>query len=160
MPIDIRRVIEVAAEAALKQGESNHQPAPKKPRLPAGKALLLGAGAVTAGRLLAGPKARATLESLQHQLADSDLLRDLTANDESEDQEDFDEEPQAEDEEDFDEEYEDEPQAEDEEDFDEDYEDEPEADVDDDEPEDEEQFDDDEDDDRPTRRRSRARSRA
>ena len=153
MPIDMRRVIQTAADVALKQSQPTQQPAPKKPRLSAGKAMLIGAGVGTAGRLLAGPTLRATLESLQQQIADSDLVRNLSPDNE---------EPEAEDEEGFDEEQdEEEPEAEDEEDFDE--EDEPEADVDEDEYQDEsdeEEFEDEEDAAPPRRRRSRVRSRA
>jgi hypothetical protein len=64
-PVDIRKVLRAAAEAALEE------PSPatsKKPRLSTGRALLLGAGAITAGRLLAR-RGDGVLQSLQGRLA-------------------------------------------------------------------------------------------
>ena len=136
MAIDIRRVLQAAFEAATQQTPSQSEPKPRKPHLSAGKGLLLGAGVVTVGRLVAGSKGQELLGSLQQRI------------------EEYVEEPEAEDEEDFeDEEESEEPEAEDEEDFeDEDDIEEPEA-------EDEEDFEDEQEDEEPPRERRRARSR-
>jgi hypothetical protein len=131
--IDIQRVLQAAFEAATQQPSSQSEPEPRKPRLSAGKGLLLGAGVVTAGRLIAGSKGQELFGSLQQRI------------------EEFVEEPEAEDEEDVqDEEQSEEPEGEAEEDFEdeEDFE-EPEG-------EDEEDFEDEEDEEeRPRSRRTR-----
>jgi hypothetical protein len=77
MAIDTRRVILAAVEAALddvmtaapgKPGKKKKKE--KKRGLPAGRALMLGAGAVTAVRLAASPRARDMAGSVQERLAD------------------------------------------------------------------------------------------
>ena len=122
--------------------------------------MLLGAGAVTVARLLAGSRAREMLGSLEDRLQGTVGL-DVGKETEEGHDEDYDE-PEAEEDEDFDEdeEFDEEPEAEEDEDFDEDeeFDDEPEA-------EDEEDFEDEEDDEerRPRARRparSKQRSRA
>ena len=77
MAIDTRRVILAAVEAALddvmsaapKPGKKNKKEK-KKRGLPTGRAVLLGAGAVTAVRLAASPKAREMAGSVQERLAE------------------------------------------------------------------------------------------
>lgn len=67
-PVDLRKVIRAAAEAALE--EPTPAVKPKKRRLSAGRALLLGAGAVIAGRTLASQRGNGLVQSLQDRLAD------------------------------------------------------------------------------------------
>jgi hypothetical protein len=77
MPIDIGRIVVAAIEAAT-QPQQPPAPPPKsrKPRLSTGKAMLVGAGVVTAGRLIAGPKAREMLGSVQQRITDSEWFRE------------------------------------------------------------------------------------
>jgi hypothetical protein len=80
MAIDTRRVILAAVEAALddvmsaapKPGKKNKKDKKdkKKRGLPTGRAVLLGAGAVTAVRMAASPRARELAGSVQERLAD------------------------------------------------------------------------------------------
>jgi hypothetical protein len=77
MAIDTRRVIMAAVEAALDdvisaapKPDKKKKKKEKKRGLPAGRAVLLGAGAVTAARLAASPKARELAGSVQERLAD------------------------------------------------------------------------------------------
>jgi hypothetical protein len=76
MAIDTRRVILAAFEAALDDvisaapNPGKKKKKEKKRGLPAGRAVLLGAGAVTAARLAASPKARELAGSVQERLAD------------------------------------------------------------------------------------------
>jgi hypothetical protein len=130
MPIDYRRVVLAAVEAALEDSSPSPAKKKRKSRLSTGRALVLGAGLVTAGRLVAGSRGRDMLDSLQHRMGQNGRADDEEYVD-AEGDEDLDEEPEAEAEEDFDEE----PKAEAEEDFD----DEPEAEADEDFEEDEEQ---------------------
>lgn len=147
MAIDVARVVQAAVQAAMEQPAQDGKP--KKRRLPGARAALIGAGVVTAGRLLAGPKGRELLGSVQQRIAESDWY--------SED-EDQDDDIEAEGDEDFDEEdYEDEPTDEGDEDPDE------EEPADEDEPAEEEEPADDEDAPRPRRKQSskqRSRSRS
>jgi hypothetical protein len=122
MAIDLSRVVQAALEAAT-QGQSPDDDAKqRKPHLSAGRALMIGAGLVTVGRL-AAPKGREVLDLLQHRLGESESEPD---DEMQETEEDFDEEPEGEGEEDFDEEEEEyddeEPEGEGEEDFDEEVE--------------------------------------
>jgi hypothetical protein len=66
-PVDIRKVIRAAAEAALEEPEADVRP--KKRRHSGRRAVMLGAGLVAAGRLLAGGRGGALLGSVQHRLA-------------------------------------------------------------------------------------------
>ena len=66
MPIDLSRSLRAALEAALEPPEPA---APKKPHLTAGRAIVLGAGLMTAGRLVAKSRGRDLLDSLQRSLA-------------------------------------------------------------------------------------------
>jgi hypothetical protein len=66
--VDIRKVIRAAAEAALEE-PSTPQPQAKKRRLSGGRAVLIGAGAVTAGRLLVRGRGGGLVNSLQDRLS-------------------------------------------------------------------------------------------
>jgi hypothetical protein len=65
MAVDVRRVIQAAVEAALEE-----PPPRKKHRLTGGKALLLGAGLMTAGKLAVGPRGRDALDSLRQRVGE------------------------------------------------------------------------------------------
>jgi hypothetical protein len=110
MAIDVSRVVGAAVQAAL---EPAPQPTkPKKRRLPFGRAVVVGAGLFTAGRLIAGPKGRELFASVQDRLAEWEPVdeedQDVDGYDEDEepeedvdedlDEEDVDEEDLAEDE--------------------------------------------------------------
>ena len=104
MAIDMRRVAEAAIEAAIK--EATLGPKPKKRRLSTGRALLVGAGLATAGRIAAGPKAREMFGRVRERIADADLFGDesdeVTDDDEElEDEGEYEDEPDAEAEDDF-----------------------------------------------------------
>jgi hypothetical protein len=103
VPIDIRRVVLAAVQAAL---EEPSPPAPKKKsKLSGGRAILLGAGVVTAGRLAAGP-GRDLVESLQRRLDEGRASGD----DEAADGDEFDSDyvdAEHEEEDDFDDDFED-----------------------------------------------------
>ncbi|HLY49969.1 MAG TPA: hypothetical protein VKR21_12310 [Solirubrobacteraceae bacterium] len=154
MAIDLNRVIQAAAEAMLDGGGSGSKgnkeaQKGKKNGFSMPRAFLIGAGAVTAGRLVAGSRGRDLLENLQQRLVEyehehfeSEDGEEPYADDEPDAE--AEEEPEAEEDEDFDEDEAGEPEAEDDEDFDEDEAEEPEAE--DDEPE------------RPRRRRVRSGS--
>jgi hypothetical protein len=106
MPIDLRRPLRAAIDAAL--DEALADPPKKKRHGGTGRALLIGAGLFTAGRLVAGGRGRDMLQAIQQRLPDVGASAD---DDQPEDDEDFDEygdEPQDEAEDDFDEELEDE----------------------------------------------------
>jgi hypothetical protein len=69
MPIDMRRVIRAAVEAALED------PAPKprrKRRLSSGRALLIGAGLMTAGKLAASARGRELFGTIKDRVADAE----------------------------------------------------------------------------------------
>src|SRR5437763_10859236 len=108
MAIDVRGALRAALETALEQ---RPQPSESKEHhLPAGGAVLIGAGLFTVGRL-AVVSAKRSISGLQRD--------DDEGEEEFEPDEDFDEEeedPEAEEDEDFDEEEE-EPEAEEDEDF-------------------------------------------
>jgi ferric-dicitrate binding protein FerR (iron transport regulator) len=81
MAFDTRRVLLAAAEAALKEAHALDQPARprrQKRRLPARRAVLIGAGLMTVGRLAAGSRGRQLLGAVEHRLGDlqSWLLED------------------------------------------------------------------------------------
>ncbi|MCA1701871.1 MAG: hypothetical protein LC808_00810 [Actinobacteria bacterium] len=85
MAMDIRRGLQAGIESALEQPAPPSKP--KTPHLSARRALLVGAGLMTAGRLMARSRASGIVESLQQRLADGYH---------AEEDEDFDEEPEAE----------------------------------------------------------------
>lgn len=134
MAIDVRRVLEAALEAAIQ--DPTPPTKPKKRRLSSGRALLLGAGIVTAGRVVAGAKGREMLGHLQQRIADMDWDGDQELDDAAEYEEDVDAqadeafEPEEEDEELAAEEGDEELEAEEDEDESEDEEQEPLADAD------------------------------
>jgi hypothetical protein len=68
MAIDARRVISAAVEAAVQDVMSDGSKGRKRRGLPAGRAFLLGAGAVTVARLASGPRGRQLMESAQERL--------------------------------------------------------------------------------------------
>jgi RNA polymerase primary sigma factor len=130
--IDVRRVVEAAVEAAIQ--ELTPAPKPKKRRLSAGRALLIGAGLATAGRVAVGSRGRGLFIGLEQRIADSrsspdedEDLDDATEYDEELELEDeadeldaegIDEDLEAEDDAEEPEEEEDEPAADADEDFD------------------------------------------
>lgn len=67
-PVDIRKIIRAAAEAALEEPAADSKP--KKRRLSSGRALILGAGLMTAGRLAARGRVGNMIGSLENRLAD------------------------------------------------------------------------------------------
>jgi hypothetical protein len=109
MPIDTRRVILAAVEAALKDEDPSSKTKHKKRGLPAGRALLLGAGLMTAGRLAVGSRGREVMGSLQERLSDFEAryLGDDDQEPELEGDEDFDDDEEFDEDEDYpeDEEY-------------------------------------------------------
>jgi len=78
VPIDIQRVLEVAAKTAVEQAAQAAPTSrkPKKRRLSTGRAMLLGAGLATAGRLVISHKGRDILGLVQDRIADSRWLED------------------------------------------------------------------------------------
>jgi len=70
--IDTGRVLTAAAQAAVEDAVAQQRARrrSRRRRLPAARALLIGAGAVTAGRLAARGRGRALLGSLGDRLAD------------------------------------------------------------------------------------------
>jgi hypothetical protein len=68
VPIDLQRILEAAAKAAVEEQAASRKP--KKHRLSTGRAILLGAGLATAGRLLVGHKGRDVLGRVQDRIAD------------------------------------------------------------------------------------------
>jgi hypothetical protein len=84
MAIDLGRVVQATVEAATQ--DSPPKPEPKKPHLTVGRSILLGAGIVAAGRLIAGPKGRELFGSVQERIQDADWYE------QDEEPEDFDDE--------------------------------------------------------------------
>jgi hypothetical protein len=68
VPIDLQRILEAAAKAAVEEQAASRRT--KKRRLSTGRAMLLGAGLATAGRLLVGHKGRDMLGRVQERIAD------------------------------------------------------------------------------------------
>jgi hypothetical protein len=101
MAIDLGRALQAAIQAATKE-QSPPEPAKKKShRLPVGLTVLVGAGMMTAGRVIAGGKGREWFESVQERIA---ALEEPSEQSEDFDEEDYEEEPEGEGEEDFDDE--------------------------------------------------------
>jgi hypothetical protein len=101
MPIDMRRPLRAAIEAALDEALADP---PKKRHGGTGRALLIGAGLVTAGRLVVGGRGRDMLEALQQRLPDHGQPRmDDDELDEDEEFDEDDDEPEGEGDEDVDE---------------------------------------------------------
>jgi hypothetical protein len=66
MPIDMRRPLVAAIRAALDEVEA--EPAKKRHGLGAGRALVIGAGLYTAGRVVTAGRGRALLDAIQQRL--------------------------------------------------------------------------------------------
>jgi hypothetical protein len=102
MPIDMRRVIRAAVDAALE----DPVPRPRRKRRPStGQALLIGAGLLTAGKLAASSRGREVFGALRDRVediedrflgSDDDLPEDEEELDEQEEFDAEEEEPQAE----------------------------------------------------------------
>src|ERR1700704_4799378 len=65
-----QRIVIAAAQAAIDEARATPQPKPKKHKLAAGRAVFLGAGLMTAGRIVAGPRARQLLGGLADRVED------------------------------------------------------------------------------------------
>jgi hypothetical protein len=65
-----QRIVIAAAQAAIDEARATPQPKAKKRRLSAGRAVILGAGLMTAGRMVAGPRARQLLGGLAERMED------------------------------------------------------------------------------------------
>lgn len=74
--IDLQRILEAAAKGAGEQAAQTAQASrkPKKRRLSTGRAMLLGAGLATAGRLVVSHKGRDILVRVQERIADPQWL--------------------------------------------------------------------------------------
>lgn len=96
MPIDLQRILEAAAKAAVEQSAQPARPSlkPKKRRLSTGRAMLLGAGLATAGRLVVSHKGRDVLGRVQERIADSTWLGDREPDDAA-DLEEYEPEPEV-----------------------------------------------------------------
>jgi hypothetical protein len=165
MAADLNRILQAAAKAVLEDQapDSGGRSSKKSKGLTAPRALLIGAGVFTAGRLLVRGRANGLVEGIQQRLADF-TDQDAEGYDEGEedfDEEDFDEdEPYDEARDEPEDDYEEEPEGEydeeePEEGYDEEPEDEPEAEADD---EDEAAAED--EDEEPEQERPRRRSRS
>jgi uncharacterized membrane protein len=123
MPIDMRRPLIAAIQAALDEVQA--EPAKKHRGVGAGKALLIGAGLYTAGRVVVGGRGRDLMDSLQQRLPDlsgsddgqddaEDDVDEEVDDEEVDDEEVDDEEPEAEADDEPEAEGDEEPEAEDE----------------------------------------------
>ena len=93
MPVDMQRVILAGVQAALEESKIERQ---HKRHLPAGRALLFGAGLVTAARLATSARGRGMLGSLQSGVSRlQDQFLDDGEYDEPEDEEDLDEDEEG-----------------------------------------------------------------
>jgi hypothetical protein len=63
-----QRIVIAAAQAAIDEARAAPPPRSKKRALSAGRAVLLGAGLVTAGRVAAGPRARQLFDGLAERI--------------------------------------------------------------------------------------------
>jgi hypothetical protein len=102
MAIDIRQAFQTVMEAALR--EPTPPPKAKQPWLTSGRAVLVGAGLVTAGRLAASGRGRGIVGSLRQRLGNARLDDELDqhldedAGDDYDDEDYDDDEPEADDE--------------------------------------------------------------
>jgi hypothetical protein len=101
--IDVRRVIRAAADAALDAALEDPVPPPgRKRRISAGRALLMGAGVMTAGKLAASSRGREVFGTLRDRVedrllgSDDDLPEDAVELEEPEDLDAEEPEPHAE----------------------------------------------------------------
>ena len=76
MAVDLQRVAKAAVDAALQQPTAKADVKKPRLRLSGGRAFLVGAGLATAVRLIAGPKGREMLESLERRIEESDWYRE------------------------------------------------------------------------------------
>jgi hypothetical protein len=84
MAIDVGRVVQAAIQAATQEPSPQSKPE-KKRHLPVRRAVLIGAGLMTAGRVIVSPKGRELLGSLRQRIADFDgYLEDEEPGDEIE----------------------------------------------------------------------------
>ena len=74
VPIDLQRILEAAAKAAVEEQAASRRT--KRRRLSTGRAMLLGAGLATAGRLLVGHKGPDVLGRVQERIADFKSVED------------------------------------------------------------------------------------
>ena len=65
-----QRIVIAAAQAAIDEARSAPTPRPKKRSLSAGRAVLLGAGLMTVGRIAVGPRTRDLLGGLADRIED------------------------------------------------------------------------------------------
>jgi hypothetical protein len=65
-----QRIVIAAAQAAIDEARATPQPRPKKRKLSAGRAMLLGAGLMTAGKIAAGGRGRHLLGGLADRIED------------------------------------------------------------------------------------------
>jgi hypothetical protein len=94
MAIDLRRVVLAAVQAALEEPDPGPAKKQRKKRLSGGRAVLIGAGLMTAGRLAAAGRGRGMLESLQERLGDQDPPDDESFDADAD--EEFEDDPEAE----------------------------------------------------------------
>ena len=87
MAIDMRRVAEAAIEAAVKEAITAPEPKKKKRGLSTGRALALGAGLATVGRIAAGPKAREMFGRVRERITDANLFGEEPSDDIDDDEE-------------------------------------------------------------------------
>lgn len=120
MPLDVNRIAQAVAEAVL-EDQGSKRPAQQPPRkhklITTPRALLLGAGLFTAGRLVVGPRARDLVGNLQDRLVEFERSHLTDDGEDPEGEGDFDDDEEFEDEEpeaevDEEPEYEDEPEDE------------------------------------------------
>lgn len=76
-----QRIVIAAAQAAIDEARSTPPPRQKKRKMSAGRAALIGAGLMTAGRIAAGPRTRELLGGLADRI--EDLEERFTSNDSS-----------------------------------------------------------------------------
>jgi hypothetical protein len=136
MPVDLRRVVLAAVQAALEDDQANKEKANKSKGLSGGRAVALGAALVVAARVAAGPGGRFVrgkvedgLNSLTRDRRDEEEIDELEPEEYDEPEAEHDEEPEDEEYDDPEGEYDEEPEGE--------YDEEPEGEYDE-EPEDEE----------------------
>ena len=65
-----QRIVIAAAQAAIDEARATPHPRQKKRKLSAGRAVLLGAGLMTAGRIAAGSRTRQLLGGLADRMED------------------------------------------------------------------------------------------
>jgi hypothetical protein len=119
MPVDLRRVILAAVQAALEDDQADKKKANKNKGLSGGRAVAVGAALVVAARVAAGPGGRFVRDKVEDRLAS--LTRDgggeeetdeLEAEEYDEPEDEYDDEPEAEHDEEPEAEQDEEPEAE------------------------------------------------